>query len=428
MSTKKKTTKQQRPKARPKVARTKQRRPRAQERPRPAGRLRERLSTSALMYAAALRDTKNADLTCVPSQYPPIPSTKYKMWTKGAASVGSAGWGAIVVDPGYGVCSDLQCVSVSSTAWAGSGQLPATMTAAGMVPTVNNGPFVSGQLSSQSLQARLVGCNLTVWPICAELDLQGELYAITHPDNESLLNMTVAQINGYPTSLRFPVDSSRRSITLSWSPTKPEDVDFNIMGHHQPSMAIIFTGKAATSNWLAYEVYWIYEYIGSTAAAGKSISYADPAGFSAVLTTLDTQGGIYESGRAAVKSLVNAAGQYLYEMSGPVLTGAQGAVGASMAAYGMRAMERYGGPRIPPPGADVRPVAATTIETPTLGQLYRVAIRNAAGDARYFFTRDLKSVKAHEVDHGLVGGYTFWSATPVDDQHNEMPGPPQMGG
>lgn len=294
------------------------------------------LSECAREYAAALRDPENAPLSCVPNQYPPLPSFKFRTWTKGSFGIGTNGIGCVIVEPGVQCKSDLNSVFVSGATYT-LVTFPVTYVETGLAGATSNSPFTAANFTSGGVQARLVGCVLKVWPLCKEQDLSGESYALSHPDNENLNGLTVADLNAYSGTLRHQTTTSREPIMVCWTPTRPADVDYTDMGAAQgtASMGVLVSGVAGSSGWMGYSVHCQWEAIGKL-APNKSLSVADPEGFSAVLTAVQAEGtSVYKSSTGAVKSLLADSYRYVKSMSGPVMNmAAKYAVGAGMSYLG----------------------------------------------------------------------------------------------
>jgi hypothetical protein len=291
------------------------------------------LSECARDYALALADPFEGPLACVPASFPPIPSWKTRAWTRSTVGIGTQGYGFVMVNPLATCSSDSGSVLVSTTAYTGTG-FPTTSGDVGVTTLNGNAPVNNTNLASTAFgtQCRVVAVGLRAWYTGSELDLQGEMYALRQPDNESLLTITSAQALQFPTARRVAITSARAPFELTWIPVKPKETEFisdSDFGGY--SMGIIVTGKASTAGWVAIEVFSILEYIGGT-VPNRSPSHADPQGFAAVLTAAQQNGDSwYGSAKTFAKSLVGAAASGLQYLSGsPKFMKAAG-MGARMA-------------------------------------------------------------------------------------------------
>jgi hypothetical protein len=291
------------------------------------------LSPCVRDYAQALVDPFDGPLACVPSSYPPIPTFKTRVWARGTFSTGTQGVGFVLVNPYRIFANDGSGVCKSETTYAQSG-FPVSSGDVGVTIVNPNAPYSTAQISETNtgIQFRIVSVGARVWYVGSELNLQGEYFALRHPDNESLLSITSSLVLGFPSARRAVITNGRAPIDVTWIPMKPKDLEFN--GTLTPglsSLGILGTGPNGSANIFAYEVYGIVEYIGYGVPA-RTPSSADPAGFAAVLTAAQSEGDTwYGSARDAAASLLSHAKSAVTGLSGSSTGRAIMRVGAGMA-------------------------------------------------------------------------------------------------
>lgn len=291
------------------------------------------LSACAVDYALALSDPFDGPLACVPSTYPPIPSFKTRVWSKGNISIGSSGYGFVVIAPGQCAANDSVGILSSSTAYAQFG-FPGTSLDTGVIQANTNSLFTTAQIGPVVGRAkfRQVSCGVRVWYIGSELNLQGEMYGVREPDNNSLLGLSAATLLNYPSSRRVVVTSLRAPLEIIWIPVQPVELTFQTSTTNGAySLGIVVTGPAASAGIFAYEVFSILEYVGSNVPMRTS-SHADPVGFSSVLNAVqDTGDTWYGRARDFAKETVKVAASGLSALSNSRLAAGVGqGIGSAM--------------------------------------------------------------------------------------------------
>lgn len=293
-------------------------RPRARGPNRAAPRSAQ-LSQGTAQYAMCLRDPFDGPITGVPSAFPPIPSGKVRYWARGTMTIGSGGTGFVLMNPFYGVVSDLTFVYQTGSTYAGS---TLTLAATGVSGASTNSPHNAANMTGAIplLQARLVSAGLKLYPTMAEVDLNGTYVMLRNPDNQTLDTMNTSAMLAYETASRLPVDSSRRPACVLFNPVNPDELDYGSYTPHSGRycMGILVSGTASKT--FAWEASAVFEEIGSY-AHGETPSHADPEGFAAVLNASSDAGSV-GYGDALYKTagqFVSAASQELKTLSGQVL-------------------------------------------------------------------------------------------------------------
>lgn len=295
-----------------------------------------RLSPCASEYAQAIVDPFDGPLACVPSSYPPLSTFKSRVWARGSLSIGSAGYGFIMVKPNNLFSNTATGLCFSATSYAQSG-FPVADTDIGVFRASTNAPFTSAQIGTTALlaQFRIVALGVRTWYTGTELNLSGEMVALRQPDNVSLLGTTYTQMLSFPAARRVAITSERLTIDTTWIPTKPRDLEFqDLTINDDYCLGIVVNGVASSASAFGFEVFGICEYIGSNVPS-RTLSPADPEGFAAVLTAAQQTGDTwYGDAREAARSLLSNAASALAGMSSTNVGRAAIRVGLNYAGMG----------------------------------------------------------------------------------------------
>jgi hypothetical protein len=202
---------------------------------------------------------------------------------------------------------------------------------------------------------------LKLWFSGTELDLSGVNIMLVHPDNISLAAFTAPQLLAFPECVQQSFTSRREPITMSWLPTRPVDTEFQdytqFLAGESSSVGVLISGAVSKQSWVTFEAYAIAEYVGAI-APNRTMTYADPEGLNAVLTSAESQGSTSTGApAAAAKGLVERAKDYLAIQSGPIAETVGKFAGAAFAAY------NGGYPRVPFSYPDERGPRVTVEET-----------------------------------------------------------------
>lgn len=292
----------------------------------PAGQL----SPCVLDYAVAVTDPFDGPLSCLPAEFPPLPSYKTRVWAKGSGATGTIN-GFVMMSPSRMAVNDANavCYSNNVATYIQDG-FPATTGDAGTALGNSNSLYGSGQLGAGAafVQYRVVGAGLRAWYTGAEVDLSGNIICLREPNNTSLVSTTSTLALAYQNCRRVINTSERNVVTVLYMPVGPNDISFGSSAAATDyCLGIIFQSKAAVASAFAWEAFAIVEYIGRN-VPGRTRSHADPEGFSAVLSSLQNQGDTYV-GRISdgATKLIKAAYHEISAMSGPMLrTGARAAL------------------------------------------------------------------------------------------------------
>jgi hypothetical protein len=298
-------------------------------------KVRGQLSAASFAYTGALYNPRSSALCCVPNQYPPIPSFKVRTWIRGTSATGTVGWGSIIMNPLAMCKNDATGVYDCSNNSTFNGTMIASGVETGVNARVSNAPFAAASISSAGTQARVVAAGLYVWFQGADVDCQGEIMGYSHTDNEAVTGYSQANLLAQPTARRAVFSKDRKEMLLVWLPTRPSDVDYTDLSGATFSMGVLYNGAVGKAGWVGYDAFVICEYAGGNTPS-RTMSMADPEGFSAVLTAAEARGttALEAQGSAqASKGLVASAKDYLSQMSGPIADFAGRAIGSAAKTY-----------------------------------------------------------------------------------------------
>jgi hypothetical protein len=253
------------------------------------------------------------------------------------------------VDPKSIVSNNTNAVFASGAAYAGT---TVSGAAANIFTTFTNSPLAAASFGAGAALARfrLVGCALEAWYIGSELNCSGEAAALRAPDNQTLVGIDFPGILAFPTSKRVAVTTERKRISVRWLPTDPTDVEYSPTVGGAPSMAIVFNGLAGTAAWMAWEVWGIFEAVGQN-VPNRSLSHADPEGFSAVLNAASALGdSVMGPAKRMASELIRLATAEMGNMSGHIARAAGPMIMGALRGYVDR--RAHGG---------TRPIAAAPV-------------------------------------------------------------------
>jgi len=232
-----------------------------------------------------------------PAEAPPcgmpvggIPSDKSKCWIRGRMSTGTTGAGYILVSPAAAMASDGNSCYYTTSAW-----VTANMTAVsggGVALANTNAQFALANYGNGGgVKSRLVGCEIRVRYIGTELNRGGEAIVYCEPNHNSMVTPNLyqdTQMLANPSAGRCPitmtdwisckyagvVDPTEESYTAT--PTTPANTK-----NANYCMAI-WINSAVAAQPFDFEVWAIYETIGSLVGGAPTPSMVDAVGHAAV--------------------------------------------------------------------------------------------------------------------------------------------------
>lgn len=245
------------------------------------------LSPAAAAYAHVVADPYFGPLIGIPD-FPPLNTAVRRMYARGTFTTGAAlsgGFGYIVMMPELGLVNDQQFVVTSS---AGTLVNVLDPTAAGATPAYSNAEFVSAQIGTRSLQARVVAAGLRIRNVTSKLARGGQIVGLQEPAHQNLATVpgtvTLANLLSYDESGFF--DGASGSWThITYRPATDNDTNF-ITAIPPGAYYMVFAVQGpdttgANPQTYEYEAYVVGEYLG-TVPRGKQPSPCDVAGYAAV--------------------------------------------------------------------------------------------------------------------------------------------------
>ena len=172
------------------------------------------LSQCAQHYALALEAPFSyKGVACIPDLHG-VPSKKLRVKSRGVFSTGVDGNGFLVADC-WANSNDTSAVTASTAALvSSSAPLPAfSVGVSDLLQTKL--PYASTQFAATSsdpaVEARTVAVGLRIRYLGTELARSGQITAVRHPDNSSLINIPYAQMKSFSTAKTFSNQIGRAS-------------------------------------------------------------------------------------------------------------------------------------------------------------------------------------------------------------------------
>jgi len=273
-------------------------RPKAIQRP---SKISDILSLPATEYAETLANPFDGPLGSIPD-YPPLPSRRMRVWSKGFFSTGTLQFGFCTFDPYATAAKDLGCVYSSDATFGGTAS---ASTGAGVQLSTSNSDYSStdfptggGNTTANSLlgTARVVGAGLRIRYSSTELNRGGVVAGATVANHTTLNGFNFAQMNAFECARRFR--PQQKWMTTLFCPAKESELQYTFnLGSYggafnpaagytpNPIMGFFIQAPAAgTPVSFEYEAFAVLEVQGP-AIRGLIPSLSDPAGHAAVTTT-----------------------------------------------------------------------------------------------------------------------------------------------
>lgn len=292
---------------------------------RPAAKLLgQHLSPCSLEYAESLANPFTGPIACIPS-FPALPTGKMKCFVRETISINAGGGGFLCYNPW----------KMAFSGWTNAGEgtrPPLTLTpaayAAGVVPAFGvaglllreaNTPYVR----SDNVEVRLISAGLRARYIGTKLNQGGRIFGLHHPDHDTLVGMTQAQLAGFDECSVDSVTTNNKWFTLLYRPVDYNDFEFKSAGElevdeTETPMVIGMIPPTGLGSEFEYEAYANFEVLGAIVRQ-KTASFSDATGLSAVTNALSLNTGIqrpfWGSDGTLVRALQNSALHLLNEFS-----------------------------------------------------------------------------------------------------------------
>jgi len=210
--------------------------PRKGKHPRPTSVLRPPpgLTECANKYALAIAtpwDPK-AEGACIPT-FPSKASQKNTAWIRGSLTIGTGGFGFVIVAPCLANNAGLGCAFYTNSTYSGTSVLA---TSSSIGTTVNssylNTPwaatnFVSSFTSQPpAISGRIVSAGLSLCYTGSELNLGGEVFALVEPNHGNLNGFTQTGLLAYKEAKIIDVTSERRCSWITTSGIDSNEVQY----------------------------------------------------------------------------------------------------------------------------------------------------------------------------------------------------------
>lgn len=275
-----------------------------------------KLSPCAADYLAALQlPFSTKALACIPDMHA-LPSKKVRVIERGTFSTGLNGFGWIICAP-WVTAKDLPSISATSAGYNGTAQIsdPNVVTA----NVINNFqaklPYTSNQFfattTDPGIEARVVGAGLRVRYIGSEMARSGQIAALRHPDNESLVGFDDRRFRSYENCKVFP--NNREWSYVVYRPAKPNEYEYS-RDPHSPGDSNNYkwclgfhiagtTSSTGSSGPAPFEFQFVQfiEYLGKIDAVTRS--HVDVTGLSHVRNSIPDSSAYQQPGKMLGKTV-----------------------------------------------------------------------------------------------------------------------------
>jgi len=186
------------------------------------------LSRCAQHYALALEAPFSyKGVACIPDLHG-VPSKKLRVKTRGIFSTGVDGNGFLIVDC-WANSSDTSAITASSASLVSS-SAPLPAFSVGVIDALQTKlPYSATDFATSgtdpAVEARTVAVGVRIRYLGTELARSGQITAVRHPDNSSLINIPYSQMKSFSTAKTYT--NGRQWIYLMYRPVKPREYEFS---------------------------------------------------------------------------------------------------------------------------------------------------------------------------------------------------------
>jgi len=215
------------------------------------------VSHCATHYAAVLSLPFDAEHgACVPAELFPLPSQKVTVTTRGTFALGTSGFGYVEMSPC--VVNDQTAVGFSTATSVGTSSTTfGTYTNLGS-QNFTGLPYASASLTSNSVQARIVGYGLRARYAGSLMNRNGTAFIYEEPDHQNLNTISFDTIASYGAAKQIDVtnwtphgieDNWMASLSCS-GPVTPADVEFqNVARPFGDNVSMIAVSGSPGDKW-----------------------------------------------------------------------------------------------------------------------------------------------------------------------------------
>lgn len=236
-----------------------------------------------------------------------VTSLKQHAFAKGSMTIGTAGYGFVVLSPGLMAVNDKNSVLFSDAAYGGNS---IGVVGPGVFGAASNSMFVTADIGPGDLAAwRVVSAGLKIRYNGSQLNLGGTAHSLQHPQHEDLFAYTTPDLDAYVQSKRSVVDRVWTSVL--YCPTQAGYVT-NLTAQQYVGAFMGILVQSIPGNTFDWEACLNFEVSGSH-VRGQTYAVNDPVGFGAAAAAMATEGGTYHgnSGKPVHKSVMEKIKDYL---------------------------------------------------------------------------------------------------------------------
>jgi len=325
------------------------------------------MSECALKYATAISDpwNPNAEGACIPT-FPSRASQKAKGWIRQQVTIGTAGWGFVMVTPC--LSSNSQAIYYTTGTYAGSGQL--SITATGVTNanlgnlSWNNTSLAGSSTTPAAISGRLVSFGASLQYSGTVLNRGGMVYSLVEPNHGNLNGMVPSQLAAYQECRVEPI--TPKKVLIGGSGIDAQEVAYPEYDPNNPNLAIypycqdisidatatnvggaiaafVFTGVAG--NTFEFELVEHCEYVGASASPMATPTHSDARGFEMVNTASNRipQLQVAHPGKSMAQLMVHALGEVAQELKPVAVSAVKSLATAGLSTIGSALLGPVGG-------------------------------------------------------------------------------------
>lgn len=250
------------------------------------------LAPCSVSYRQVLANPFDAPPSCIPIN-PAVMTRKAKYFIRGAMATQT---GSVAGAKGFGyVMATPRIANDNSSTWGlyhteGSSQADVlNMTSIGVVKVNTNCEYPLADFATNKVMMRVVSRGIRIRYSGAQLSMSGTVYALEHPNHQSLVGKSTSDIAKFESCKITQV--TRQWTTVVWQPKDPKEFqfsdsnDYSVGGHVDMAIIVQTAGGSDLDLPFEYEYFINVELIGEL-VHGKTRSDVDITGSSKVMASL----------------------------------------------------------------------------------------------------------------------------------------------
>lgn len=264
---------------------------------------RSRWSACARDYFRSLEDPFAMKVSCIPTTLN-TPSQKFCSWSRGTFTTGTAGTGWIIVSPGRGMSSDLNCAYYTMATYTGTSALRPFAGDLGVSSSNTNAPYASTNVQ-EDYSVRLVASGLRVRNITPLLSRGAITYMLEQQAHQTLISAVsntdpnVDPLNDWGSMEgveSLNLDSGDWG-SVVFHPMNPTEMAFDGANNWAASSTVNFSrgnwtlgaqvNQTSAMQTFEFEIVTIYEAVGRL-IVGESPSHSDTVGMDTISNILSS--------------------------------------------------------------------------------------------------------------------------------------------